>query len=57
MNATIDAIEDLARTLMLSSYASSRPDLVALYERAKEPPVEWHDGPAVGRPGAGPDRR
>jgi para-aminobenzoate N-oxygenase AurF len=35
MNATIDAIEDLARTLMLSSYASSRPDLVALYERAK----------------------
>lgn len=33
--AAVAAIENLANTLLLTNYASSRPDLVALYERAK----------------------
>jgi hypothetical protein len=35
MDVSITAIDDLAATLLLSNYASARPDLVALYERAK----------------------
>ncbi len=35
MSATLTAIDDLATTLLVSDYASTRPDLVALYERSK----------------------
>ncbi|GAC1305740.1 MAG: diiron oxygenase [Vulcanimicrobiaceae bacterium] len=36
MIATLTAIDELATSLLLTDYRSSRPDLLALYERAKK---------------------
>ncbi len=35
MSATLAAIDELATSLLLTNYSSSRPELIALYERAK----------------------
>jgi hypothetical protein len=35
MSATLQAIDDLAKTLILDNYASTSDELIALYERAK----------------------